>query len=33
LWKKPARFAALCVAGAGSVATVAYVLRSLPFMG
>jgi hypothetical protein len=33
LWKKLAWFAALCVAGSVAVAVVAYVLRSLPFMG
>jgi hypothetical protein len=33
LWKKLAWFAGLCVAGSTTVAIVAYVLRSLPFMG
>lgn len=33
LWKKLLWFAGLCLAGSASVAAVAYVLRSLPFMG
>ncbi|MES2859859.1 MAG: DUF2474 domain-containing protein [Pseudomonadota bacterium] len=33
LWKKLAWFVGLCLAGSFSVAVVAYLLRSLPFMG
>jgi hypothetical protein len=33
LWKKLLWFVGLCLAGSGVVAVIAYVLRSLPFMG
>jgi hypothetical protein len=33
LWKKLLWFVGLCIAGSAVVATVAYALRSLPFMG